>query len=539
MMTTNGLLATPYRSVAHGGVGARPAPQAIAAFKPGLFPELSEPEDEPSSSTAAALDGEICFGPFCLRPAQRELYEADALVRIGGRGLDLLIALVERAGELVAKDDLVARAWPSVSVCESNLKTQIAALRHALRDGRDGARYIVSIPGRGYCFVAPTARASEKSASPLPAAPVSPPRSLPIRVARPIGRAGVIKELVGRLERRRFVTLVGPSGIGKTVTALAVAKALETSARLNACFVDLSELADPSQVTDALAAALGVAAGAGEATKRIIAYLRAAPTLIVLDCCDRVVEAAAVLAERIIAGAPDSRILATSREPLQARGESLTRLQPLETPPDSDGLTAVAALAYASVQLFVERVACNGDDFELSDADAPIIAEICRRLDGLPLAIELAAGHIHAFGARGIAALLGERFQLRMRGRRTAQQRHQTLGAAFDWSCQGLSEGERVVLRRLSTLAGAFTLDVACAMATDAVVSGAEVAEIVAELVGKSLVQADVNTTPGRYRLLETTRACIQEKFPHSDETLGLALRRDADMRNGAGAHAD
>ena len=210
---------------------------------------------------------------------------------------------------------------------------------------------------------------------------------------------------------------------------------------------------------------------------------------------------------------------------LRAEGEVICRLPALETPQDIDGLTAIEALNFPAIQLFVERVTWNIDDFELSDADAPVVADICRRLDGLPLAIELAAGHFQVFGARGLAAALGNRFRLLMRGRRTALRRHQTLGAALDWSYEALSEPERVVLRRLSVFAGAFTLNEACAIATDAVISAPDVAEIVANLVAKSLLQADVNRVSSRYRLLETTRAYIQEKLAQSSEKDDVARR--------------
>jgi predicted ATPase len=239
-----------------------------------------------------------------------------------------------------------------------------------------------------------------------------------------------------------------------------------------------------------------------------------------------------VLAERILEGSPDVHILATSREALRAEGEAIYRLPALAAPPDIDGLTAIEALTFPAVQLFVEHVAGNIDDFELSEADAPVVAEICRSLDGLPLAIELAAGHVEAFGARGLAAVLGHRFRLLMRGRRTAPQRHRTLGATLGWSYETLSEPERVVLRRLSVFAGAFTLNAACAIATDAAMPSGEIVEIVASLVGKSLLQADVNSLSSCYRLLETTRLYIQEKLADSGEMPDVARRHAEHIRS-------
>jgi predicted ATPase/DNA-binding winged helix-turn-helix (wHTH) protein len=548
-MTTSGLVAAAYGSVARRNFSAGGTPP-----EPGRLSELPQAEDdrlpvapanphyafgaallEPADTASATVSHEISFGPFCLRPEQRVLLEAGRPVRIGGRGLDLLVALVERAGEVVTKQDLIARVWPTVSVCEDNLKTQIAVLRTALGDGRDGARYVVSSPGRGYCFVAPVTRSSEPPQETPPPASLGGPIKPPIRITRLIGREGVVRQLLGGLQRRRFVTIVGPGGIGKTSVALAVAEALESSCKSSVCFVDLSQLSDPSQVMGALASALGVAASIDDPTERIIAFLRGGQALIVLDCCERVVDGAAVAAESLLERSPDLRILATSREALRAEGEVICRLPALETPPDIDGLTAVEALGFPAVKLFVERVTRTIDNFELSDADAPIVAHICRRLDGLPLAIELAAGHVHAFGARGLAELLG-RFRLLMRGRRTAMQRHQTLGAALDWSYETLSEPERAILRRLSAFAGAFTLDEACAIGTDAAVSAHEVAEILENLVAKSLLQADLKTLSCCYRLLETTRTYAQDKLAQSGEMHDVARRQYARSRSGLSA---
>jgi len=482
---------------------------------------LLEPEDR----EAASIAPEVLFGPFCLRPAQRLLLEADRPIRIGSRGLDLLIALVERAGELVAKDDLIARVWPDTTVENDNLRTQIALLRRALGDSRGGARYVVSVPGRGYQFVAPLIRSNAQQPPAPPAASREPPRDLPRRPARPIGRADIVRDLVGRLRRQRFVTIVGPGGIGKTTVALAVAEALATSCQSAVCFVDLGLLSHSRFVMSTLASALGVATSADDPTKGVIASLRDRQILIVLDCCDRVIDGATVLAETMLRNCPGVRVLATSREVLRADGEAICRLSPLETPPDVDGLTAVGALTFPAVQLFVERAASNIDGFELSDADAPVVADMCRRLDGLPLAIELAAEHVHAFGTRGVAALLGDQFRLLMRGRRTVLRRHQTLGATLDWSYETLSDSERAVLRRLSVFAGGFTLEAARAVAPDAATPAPEITEIVASLVTKSLLQADVSTASGRYRLLDTTRAYGQEKLAQSGELQSVARR--------------
>src|SRR5262249_4696546 len=260
---------------------------------------------------------------------------------------------------------------------------------------------------------------------------------------------------------------------------------------------------------------LGVAIQSGNAIPDLIAYLQDKRMLLVLDSCEHVIEAAAALAEQILQNAAAVQILATSREPLRAKGERLHRLSPLELPVSSSELTASAALAFPSVQLFVERAAANLDGFELTDADAPVVADICRKLEGMPLAIELAATRVDAFGVRQLSALLDDRIRLLKYGRRTALPRHRTLTAALDWSYEFLPEDERVLLRRLSVFSSVFTLDSASAVAADA---KTDVVEGVANLVAKSLVSADVGGAVVQYRLLDTTRAYAMQKLIESGE---------------------
>jgi predicted ATPase len=240
--------------------------------------------------------------------------------------------------------------------------------------------------------------------------------------------------------------------------------------------------------------------------------------LIVIDCCERVVEAAAVLAENLLKGAAGIAILATSREPLRAEGESVYRLPPLEIPPSSTDLTAVDALTYPAVQLFVERAASTADRFELRDTDAPVVADICRKLDGIALAIELAAGRVDVFGLLGVAARLDDRIRLLTHGRRTALPRQQTLRATLDWSYDVLSQAEQALLRRLAVFAGGFALEAAQAVAEGGLAAYTDMAEVVANLVSKSLLNADVRTATGLYRLLDTTRAYALKKLSESGE---------------------
>ena len=415
---------------------------------------------------------QISFGPFRLTPARKLLVKGDTAVRLGSRALELLIALVERAGETLSKDELISRVWPDSFVEEGNLKVNVAALRKALGDGQDGARYIATVSGRGYCFVAPISGAREGERIAATPAPAERGRSVPPPLARMVGREETIEALVAQLPKRRFVTIVGPGGIGKTTVALAVADRLAGAFPDGVCFLDLAPIADASLVNSALATALSLPGQVGNSLRALVASLKNRRLLLILDSCEHVVESVAALADGLFRGAPEVHILATSREPLRVEGERVHRLAPLRSPPQYERLMAAEALSYPAVQLFAERAAASSESFELKDSDAPIVAEICRKLDGLALAIEIVAGRADAFGVHGIAEQLDDRFRLMMRGRRTALTRHQTLSATFEWSYVLLSQDEQMIFRRLAIFAGAFTLDSAVAMLEGAEVSG-------------------------------------------------------------------
>jgi predicted ATPase/DNA-binding winged helix-turn-helix (wHTH) protein len=474
---------------------------------------------------AAPIDRAIWFGPFCLRPAAHLLLEAETPVHIGVRALDLLIVLVERAGEVVTRDELFARVWPGLTVAEGNLRTQMALVRKALRDGQAGARYLMTVPGRGYRFVAPLSTTETPKPIKPRTSPIESASGLPTRLTRLIGRSDAVSDIVGRLNRHRFVTIIGPGGIGKTSVALAVAEQAATSYEGGVCLVDCAPLLGTSLVARKLASTLGLDIAVDDPTRGLVAFLRGKRMLVILDCCDRVVEAAAFLVEDLLKGAASVGILATSREPLRAEGENLYRLPPLEIPAASIDLTASDALTYPAVQLFVERVTSSVGPFELTDTDAPVVADICRRLDGIALAIELAAGRVDVFGLLGVAARLEDRVRLLTHGRRTALPRHQTLTATLDWSYEALSGPEQAALRRLSVFAGAFTLDAAQAVASDDLVVPSDIAEVVASLISKSLLNANVTTAIGHYRLLDTTRAYALKKLAESGESDQTARR--------------
>jgi predicted ATPase/DNA-binding winged helix-turn-helix (wHTH) protein len=471
---------------------------------------------------AASADGAISFGPFRLLPAQRLLLEGDKPVRLGSRALDMLIALVEHPGEVVSRDELMARVWPNTHVDEGNLKFQISALRRTLGGGN---RYLVNIPGRGYSFVAPVARAEgARIAAPEPPQTEN-AHNLPALLTRLIGREDTITRLGNQLLRQRLLTIVGAGGIGKTSVALAVAEQLIPAYEHGVWLIDLAPLADPRLVPSALADALGFEIRAENPLPGLVASFRDKEMLLVLDNCEHVIDAAAALAVGVLAGAPGVQLLATSREPLRIEGERVHRLSPLASAPASARLTAAEALGFPAVQLFFERAAATLDEFELTDADAPIAAEICGRLDGIALAIELAAARVDTFGVRGVAAHLDDRFQLLTRGRRTALPRHRTLRATLDWSYKLLPEPERVVLRRLAIFAGGLTEEAASAVAASAEIAASEVVESLANLVTKSLVSVDVGGVMVRYRPPESIRAYALQRLIESGEREQIARR--------------
>jgi predicted ATPase/DNA-binding winged helix-turn-helix (wHTH) protein len=466
----------------------------------------------------------LCFGPFCLSASERVLEKDGVPVRLGSRALDILIALVERPTEVVTKKELFARVWPDLLVDEGNLRYHVSALRKALGEGRSGGRYVTNVSGRGYCFVAPISRAAAAPA-PLRNSLAHSPVGLPPGPTGMVGRRETVRFISEELTARRFFTVVGPGGIGKTTLAIAVGHTMLAAVDGAVHYVDFGPLGSPSLVANRIASAVGLPVNFDDPLVALPAFLRDRRMLLVLDSCEHLIESIAPLAERIFKEAPEVHILATSREPLQVEGEQVHRLDPLAFPPDDEPLTAACALTFPAVQLFVELAAANGSGFELNDADAPIVGKVCRRLDGIALALELAAGRVGAYGIKGIASLLDGPCRLLWHGRRTASPRHQTLSAMLDWSYNLLPESERVILRRLSVFAGAFSLDAAQFVAAGDILEREQVAEAIAGLVTKSLVAVETDHAGTLYRLLDTTRAYVLAKVIDSGERNTIAKR--------------
>ncbi|MEH2568817.1 ATP-binding protein [Bradyrhizobium sp. AZCC 2289] len=464
----------------------------------------------------AAVHRKLRFGPFELSMGERVLRREGEALPLGSRALDLLIYLAERSGEVIAKQELIDHVWSDVTVEEGSLRVHVAAIRKALGDGQFGNRYIANIKGRGYSFVGTVVPLTGNTESRN--AKFRHQGSLPVRPLMMIGRETVVGEVSHKLRDERFVTLLGPGGIGKTTIALAVARAAAEEFGGQIHFVDLESLTDPRHVAGAVATSLGLALKSKDPGLELVDLVRSRKLLIILDSCEHVIETVALLAEQLSRETEQVHLLATSRELLKVEGEHCCRVLPLDFPPDGSEQTANAVLRYPAVQLFVRRVAARAGNFALTDAEAPFVSEICRKLDGIPLAIEWAAGQVAALGLKNTVSRLVSRPELLKLSHRTAVPRHRTLKATLDWSYDLLSDGERIVFRRIAPFVGHFTLEGARYVAGEQSSVDAEIFDAIAGLVEKSLIVTRLDDGQQQYRLLDTTRAYALEKLEEHDE---------------------
>ena len=445
----------------------------------------------------------VRFGSFRLDPEQRVLREGERPVRLGARAFDVLTVLVAHAGALVTNEELLRTVWTDTTVDDRSLRVHVAALRKVLGAGD---RYIVNVPGRGYSFVAPVTHEDAEGAS----APTG-AHTLPPRLTRTIGRDAFI----GRVERdvveSHLVSVVGPAGVGKTTVAVAIAERLLDAFPAGVCFVDLAPLVNPALLAGQVASQLGLGLYSEDPLPGLLAFLRARRVLLVLDNCERLVGAVAKLAERILATAPDVHLLVTSREPLGAAGEWVRRLAPLERD--------------AAEELFRERAHANTAELELTPENTTIIATLCVQLEGLPLAIELAAGRLDEVGLQGLTRGIADRFTLLGGGRRTGAPRHRTLRDTLDWSCTLLPEEEQSVLARVSVFAGSFSRETALVVAARDETDRRRLPEVLASLVSKSLVTVELGGDIEHYRLFDMTRDYVREKLTPAQ---AAALSRNA-----------
>ena len=495
--------------------------RAPNAYAGGGLPSSQEEDAIPTAGPPALRGKVVSFGPFRLYVTERRLEKNCTTLKVGSRALDILITLLEHAPEVVNKRDLIRQVWGRLVVDDVNLRFHVAALRRLLGEADPAGSYVKNIPGRGYCFAGTVSWAAAPEPTPKTARTVT--SLLPREPFLMVGRDNTIRELTALLEKQRFVSIVGAGGIGKTTMALALAHRMLAEFDGAVHFLDLGAVEDSRLPASLLASQLGLVAVSEDSLPIILTALREQRMLLVFDSCEHVIEAIAPLTENIFREAPQVHILVTSREALRAEGEQVHHLPPLECPPHTKSLTAIQALAFPAVQLFVKQVTRTGHAFELIDADASLVAEICRRLDGIALAIELAASRVRVHGVQGTAALLDQQFRLHWRGRRTALPRHQTLSATLDWSYNLLSPIEQLVLRRLAVFVGGFSLDATLNVGSESL-RPAELTEALAMLVDKSLVTAD-GRAELRYRLLDTTRAYAWQKLRESGEAPKIARR--------------
>ena len=503
------------------------------------------------------------FGRFEVRPLERQLLVEGQTAAIGSRAFDLLLALVTHPGRLLTKNELLDIVWPDTVVEENNLQGQISTLRRVL-----GPDAIVTIPGRGYRFclelqseppsaalahpqavsrqaVHPVAQGQAQSpgsagpplraSSPaVPAPPgagegAAPLGNLPVQHQRPIGRDAELQVLQSLVTERPLVTVVGAGGMGKTTLALAAAAQLGRRFAEGACLVELASVTDPVGLVPAIAQAQRVTLReSGAPRQQLAAALRTQELLLVLDNCEQVVVAVGALVAELLANAPRLRVLVTSQEPLHVAGEHLLRLESLGLPREGE---VPRAEAHGAVALFVERARAADPQFKLGESNAAAVAELCRRLDGMPLAIELAAARVRLLGVQGLRERIGERFRVLTGGARTALPRHQTLVAMLEWSHSLLGPAEQVLLRRLAVFVGGFSLELAQRVAADEQHDEWVVLDALGVLVDRSLVAAD-SADPPRYRLLESTRAFALERLALAGETEALRQRHALALRD-------
>jgi predicted ATPase/DNA-binding winged helix-turn-helix (wHTH) protein len=447
------------------------------------------------------------FGRFQLLPCRRQLLADGRPVELGERAFDIAMVLAEARGLLVTKDELLNRVWPDRVVEENNLQVQISALRKAFGADRG---FIVTISGRGYRF---TADVQTKVTD--PARLVRPDAAdrgwrdnLPAGVADVVGRELEVEQLLDLIAAHRLVTVTGSAGVGKTHLALEAARRLLSAIADGVWLADLAPLADPERVRNSVMRSLPLEPHPDLPPCCMTAALRSKRLLLLLDNCEHLVDPAALTAEALLHAGPDIRILATSGEPLRVEGEHLFRLEPLSVP-ESDDAGPEEAMRHGALQLLLGHLRSADPNFVLDSRATALATMICRRLDGLPLAIELAAARAAGLGLQAVAAGLDDRFHLLTEGRRTGPGRHRTLEAALDWSWRLLTPLERNIAMRLGSFSGAFSLDDAAAAAAAGAISRQAVLDGVASLVGKSLLSVHRRGVAPQYRFPETTRAYL------------------------------
>ncbi|WP_439597310.1 ATP-binding protein [Falsiroseomonas sp.] len=456
------------------------------------------------------------FGNLLVDAAARQLRIDGRAVAMPAPAFDILLVLARQAGQLVGKDAVMAAVWGAAAISDNTLQVHVAALRKALGAQR---ALLETTYGRGYRLLGDWTATAAAEAAPGPAAP---PGNLPLATSRLIAREEPLDQVARLLAEHRLVTLIGAGGIGKTRLAIEVARQVAPGFRDGCWLVELASLSDEGLVPQAVARSLGQGFTGHEVTAGDVAsLLESRDCLLLLDNCEHVIGAATELAETLLRRCPGLRILATSREVLRARDERAFRVPSLDVPRLAEE-DAAAIRRHGAVALFLARMAMLGA--AARDEEMPAIARICRQLDGIPLAIELAAARAGTLEVREVAARLDGRLHLLEADRRCMPPRHATLRATLEWSHDLLTPVEQLVFRRLAAFAGGFTLEAARAIAADADFDAEAVEEAVAGLVGKSLLNFTA-APASRWHFLETTRAFARERLQQDGEAGVLAAR--------------
>ncbi len=467
-----------------------------------------------------------CFGPFRLDAGRRQLQCAGTMLSVGGRAFDVLLALVRRRGQLATKTELLDLVWPGVTVEENNLTTQVLNLRKLLSSHDPDVKYIVTDAGRGYRFVAqvtldaPQRLSADEIISVTTAKPPRDLHNLPAELNSFVGRLTELADIAERLGTRGLLTLVGSGGVGKTRCAVRVGHEALGRFADGVWLVELAPLADGGLVAEALCRVVGApVSGDRPPVDVATSFLRQRAMLLILDNCEHVLNGAAQLTAALLKNCPGVKILATSRQNFGIDGETVYRMPSLPLPPTDKPITAAIAMQSDAVRLFVERANDAAGGYLLTDEDAPTVVSICRRLDGVAMATELAAARLRVLKPAEIAARLEDVFRLLTGGSKAALPRQQTLRATIDWSFALLAPEEQALLRRLSVFVDGFSLEGATAVASGGAIDELDVLDLLGALVDKSLVNADTSGAVTRYRMLETTRHYAREKLASSGET--------------------
>ncbi len=460
------------------------------------------------------------FLDFELMPQQRALLHGGARVPLGSRAYEILKVLVERAGKLVTKEQLIGMVWPDTVVEHVNLRVHISTLRKALREKVSGTTCIEAIPFQGYVFSA-TVQQHAQAPTPARAAALLRAECIALSDLQPlVGRDSLVDAIGRSLLFGRFSSISGSAGVGKTAVALAVAAQVSARLSLPACLVDASGCTDLPRTMCAIAAALGLQPPSDGALPILFERLSGERFVLVLDSCDGAARHREALAGQLRAALPNAWLLTTSREPVRAREVTIFPLQPLDVPKPGAHQTPEKALEFSAVRLFCERACAHRQGFALHPTDVAPVVAICSELDGVPLALEFAAQYMDILSPAELLARLSDRFALLATPRRSPVARHQSMWAALEWGFEMLSFKEKIVLGRLSLFQAGFTQGCAAAIACCAYISPACLAAILPALVEKSWLHSLRSDSELTYRLLNTTRAYAYQKLQRSNDPL-------------------